>query len=27
VQVRSTRIGISHEVARRIMVVPLTSGV
>jgi len=27
VQVRSTRIGISQEVARRIMVVPLTSGV
>lgn len=27
VQVRSTRIGISHEVARRIMVVPLTQGV
>ncbi len=24
VQVRSTRIGLSHEVARRIMVVPLT---
>lgn len=27
VQIRSTRIGLSHEVARRIFVMPLTAGV